>query len=65
LVSVVGERAYKFTPNHDDPASWQLEQLLVTPAWIIAPVVTGVWNAVPGTVFVAAAGTSVVGVLPK
>jgi hypothetical protein len=38
-------------------ASWQVEQLPVTPLWICAVVGAGVAKPLPGAVFVAFAGT--------
>ena len=45
-------------PIHTELASWQPEQLLVTPAWICAVVGAGVAKAVPGAVLVALAAIS-------
>jgi hypothetical protein len=49
---------------HTSPLSWQLEQPLVTPAWICAVVGTGIANLLPGAVMVAFAGTSPAGTEP-
>ena len=50
---------------HTKPVSWQLLQPPVMPVWICAVVGIGVRKAVPGAVFVAAAGTMAVGVVPR
>ena len=52
-------------PIHTALVSWQLEQLPVTPAWIIAAVGAGVRKPLPGAVLSATAGTSVLGVEPR
>jgi hypothetical protein len=49
---------------HTSPLSWQLEQPLVTPAWICAVVGAGVANLVPGAVMAAFAGTNPAGIEP-
>src|ERR1700674_5494019 len=49
---------------HTSALSWQLEQPLVTPAWICAVVGTGVANFDPGAVMVAFAGTNPAGIEP-
>jgi hypothetical protein len=50
---------------HTKPVSWQLLHPPVMPVWICAVVGIGVRKAVPGAVFVAAAGTIAVGVVPR
>ena len=52
-------------PIHTSFFSWQLVQPLLTPAWIMPVVGTGVWNAVPGATLLAEALTRLDGVLPK
>jgi hypothetical protein len=63
--TVVGEIGYLLASIHWSFASWQPEQLAVTPLWIIAVVGTGVANAVPGAVAVALAATSAAGIEPR
>ena len=50
---------------HTKLASWQALQPLLMPLWICAVVGTGAANAVPGAVFVATAGTSPEGTVPR
>jgi len=50
---------------HTALVSWQLEQLPVTPLWIIAAVGAGLRKALPGALLVATAGTNALGVLPR
>jgi len=52
-------------PIHTLPASWQVEQPLVTPVWICTAVGAGVAKAVPGAVLVALAATSPDGTDPR
>ena len=56
---------YKDTPSHDIPLSWQLTHPLDVLAWIMAPVGTGVLNAVLGGTVVEFAATRAAGVLCK
>ena len=50
---------------HTALVSWQLEQLPLTPVWIIAAVGAGFRKPLPGAVLVATAGTNVLGVEPR
>ena len=45
--------------------SWQFEQPLVMPVWIIDGVGAGLRKPLPGALLVATPGTSVVGVVPR
>ena len=55
---------YWSTPIHTRLLSWQLLQLPVTPAWIMAAVGAGSLKPVPGALRVATPGTRAEGVLP-
>ena len=50
---------------HTALVSWQLEQLPVTPLWIIAAVGAGLRKALPGALLVATPDTNALGVLPR
>jgi hypothetical protein len=52
-------------PIHTRFESWQLEQPALMPVWIWPVVGAGVPNFVPGAVFVATAGTGLVGVVAR
>jgi hypothetical protein len=45
--------------------SWHAAHPAVTPEWICAPVGAGLWNSVPGAVFVADAAISPDGVVAR
>ena len=45
--------------------SWQFEQPLVIPVWIMDAVGAGLRKALPGALLVATPGTRVVGVVPR
>jgi hypothetical protein len=64
-VSTLGEIGYALCPIQVRPVSWQATQPDVTPVWICPVVGAGVANFVPGAVFVAAAGTGLVGVVAR
>jgi hypothetical protein len=52
-------------PIHTALASWQFEQPPLSPEWICAFVGAGVAKELPGTPFVADAGISPAGVVPR
>ena len=65
VVLTLGEIGYAAMPIQTLPASWQVLQPPVMPAWIMAPVGAGVAKAVPGAVLVDDAGISPAGVEPR